>query len=136
MPLVPTINVLRRLNSGEYGDKYTTLAPTALIISSTPSTLCTSQIIHYYYRSFPQFRCQFFFAQTSRSPLRSSIFQLSSSRLLSSGLLPQPLLPYFLSKMVLYRRLFFPSYFWLYASLSLVIHPLHPKIQDFLGRHS
>jgi len=44
MPLVPTINVLRRLNSGEYGDKYTTLAPTASIISSTPSTLCTLRL--------------------------------------------------------------------------------------------
>ena len=44
MPLVPTINLLRRLNSGEYGDKYTTLAPTASIISSTPSTLCTLRL--------------------------------------------------------------------------------------------
>src|SRR6476469_5386576 len=32
------------LNSGEYGDKYTTLAPTASIISSTPSTLCTFKL--------------------------------------------------------------------------------------------
>src|SRR4028118_592672 len=44
MPLVPTINVLRRLNYGEYGDKYTTLAPTDSIISSTPSTLCTFRL--------------------------------------------------------------------------------------------
>src|SRR4028118_961975 len=58
-------------------------------------------------------------AQTSRIPLRLSIFQVSSSRLLSSGLLLQLLLPYFLYKMALYRRLFLPSYFWLYPSLSL-----------------
>ena len=32
------------LNSGEYGDKYTTLAPTPSIISSTPSTLCTLRL--------------------------------------------------------------------------------------------
>jgi len=75
-------------------------------------------------------------AQTSRILLRSSIFQLSSSRLLSLGLLPQPLLPYYLCKMALYRRLFLPSYFWLWASLSLAIHPFPPKIRDFFGRHS
>ena len=74
-------------------------------------------------------------AQTSRIPLRLSIFPLFSSRLLSSGLLPQPLLPYFLYKMALYRRLFLPSYFWLYPSLSLAIHPFHPKTRDFRGRH-
>src|ERR671932_295188 len=45
-------------------------------------------------------------AQTSRIPLRSSIFQLSSSGLLSFGLLPQPLLPYSLCKMALYRTFF------------------------------
>ena len=74
-------------------------------------------------------------AQTSRIPLRLSIFPLFSSRLLSSGLLLQPLLPYFLYKMALYRRLFLPSYFWLYPSLSLAIHPFHPKTRDFRGRH-
>ena len=72
-------------------------------------------------------------AHTSRSPLRSSIFQLDSSRLLPFGLLPQPLLPYSLCKMALYRRLFLPSYFWLYASLSLAIHPFYPKIRYFMG---
>src|SRR4028119_769709 len=70
-------------------------------------------------------------AQTSRIPLRLSIFPLFSSGLLSSGLLPQPLLPYFLYKMALYRRLFLPSYFWLYASLSLAIQPFHPKTRYF-----
>jgi hypothetical protein len=74
-------------------------------------------------------------AQTSRTPLRLSIFPLFSLRLLFSGLLPQRLLPYFLYKMALYRRLFLPSYFWLYPSLSLAIHPFHPKTLDFRGRH-
>ena len=75
-------------------------------------------------------------AQTSRSLLRLSIFPLFSLRLLFSGLLRQPLLPYFLYKMALYRRLFLPSYFWLYPSSSLAIHPFHPKTRDFRGRHS
>ena len=75
-------------------------------------------------------------AQTSRNSLCSLIFQLSSSRLLSSSLLPQPLLPYSLCKMALYRQLFLPSYFWIYASLSLVINPFPPKIRNFIGLHS
>ena len=38
--------------------------------------------------------------------------------------------------MALYRKLFLPSYFWLYASLSLLRHQFPPKIRNFLGRHS